>query len=175
MDLPLLPNRTKVRGRTVNALVDRLNDAKLGAPPSHALTTIYDGVPVRRNTTPNLWKMSGLIVSGDARIYIRPGLVNSSIPTISGTSLAAVTQPFLVVTGSAGIVYLKLTHDSAGTITDLIVESAASVPADTTTGTLTKHRSLGPWTSSGGVFTSVVSLLNTNQTFRLCAGAAEWY
>jgi hypothetical protein len=121
------------------------------------------------------WYLSGYVESGSTKIRIRPGMVNNFIPTIdvSGTqvSIATVPAPGLVVTGTSGSVYLKSTVDTAGSITALVIESASSVPVDTSTE---KHKLLGTWTASGGAFTSVVSILNANQTLYICNGTAIW-
>lgn len=98
-------------------------------------------------------------------------MVNNAVPTIGGDSLAAVPRPELTVTGSAGVVYLRATVDAAGTITALIIDSDSVIPTDTTAD---KHKLIGTWTASGGVFTSVVSILNTNQTLYICGGTAIW-
>ncbi len=124
----------------------------------------------------NPWALLGVIEAGPAAtIYVAPGIVNNAIPTIdvSGTptSIASVPAPGLVVTGSSGSVYLKATIDAAGSITDLIIESASSVPSDTSTE---KHKLIGTWTSGGGIFTSVVSILNANQTLYMCGTTAIW-
>lgn len=118
------------------------------------------------------WQLEGFVDSGATKIRIVPGMVNNFVPTIGGTSLVAYPAPALTVTGSSGLVYLKATVDAAGAITALEIASASSVPADTST---LKHKLVGGWTASGGAFTSVSSVLNTNQTFRICNGAAEWY
>jgi hypothetical protein len=101
-------------------------------------------------------------------------MVNNFVPTIGGTSIAAVPAPGMTVTGASGIIQLKATVDAAGAITALIAEGVAgpAVTADTSTN---KYKLVGTWTASGGAFTSVTSILNTNQTFRVCAGVAEWY
>jgi hypothetical protein len=100
-------------------------------------------------------------------------MVNNFVPTIGGTSLAAVPAPAMTVTGASGIIQLKATVDGAGAITALIAENVAgpSVTADTATE---KYKLVGTWTASGGVFTSVTSILNTNQTLYLCNGTAIW-
>jgi len=127
--------------------------------------------------SPHPWKLFGFIDTGPvAKIIVRPGLVNNFIPTInvSGTqvSLDTVPSPALIVTGTGGTVYLKATVDAAGIITELQVLNSATLPADAPTE---KHKRIGTWVASGGVFTAVTSILNTNQTFRLCGGVAEWY
>jgi hypothetical protein len=109
-----------------------------------------------------------------AKIFVYPGMVNNFIPKIGGTFLTAMPPPSITVTGLSGIIQLKATVDGAGAITALIVEGAAgpAVTADTSTE---KYKLVGTWTASGGAFTNVVPLLNTNQTFRICGGTAEWY
>ncbi len=117
------------------------------------------------------WKMTGVVEGGVAKIYFRPGMVSNFIPTIGGVSLVAVTPPTLTVTGTSGIVYLDATVDFTGAITALIIANASSIPADTSTQ---KRKLIGTWTSSGGAFTSVNTVLNTNQTFYLCGGTPIW-
>ena len=118
------------------------------------------------------WYLTGT----DTKIYIKPGMVNNFIPTIdlSGTptSLAAFPAPSITVTGATGIIELKATVDSAGTITALIAQNVTTASTDTSTN---KYKTLGTWTTASGAFTSVTSILNTNQTFRVCNGTAEWY
>lgn len=121
------------------------------------------------------WYLVGFIDTGPtAKISVRPGKVNNFVPTIDGISIVAVPRPALTVTGASGIIQLRATVDAAGAITDLIIESVAG-PAVTTDTTTEKYNLVGTWTSGGGVFTSVNSILNTNQTFRVCGGNAEWY
>lgn len=122
------------------------------------------------------WKLFGFIDTGPvAKIIVRPGLVNNFIPTInvSGTpvSLDTVPSPALVVTGTSGTVYLKAAVDAAGTITAVEVLNASTLPNDTFTA---KHKRVGTWVVSGGVFTAVTSILNTNQTLYICNGTAIW-
>lgn len=108
---------------------------------------------------------------GTLKVGVRPGMVGNFIPTIGGTSIVAVPAPALTVTGSTGIIYLDATVDAAGAITALIIANAASIPADTATQ---KRKLVGTWTASGGAFTSVVSILDANQTLYLCNGTALW-
>jgi hypothetical protein len=123
------------------------------------------------------WALAGFIdPSGPtAKIRVAAGLVNNFVPTIGGTSLAAVPAPTITVTGASGVIYMRATVDGAGAITELIIANAVSIPADTSTAPIYKHKLIGTWTASGGVFTSVTSILNTNQTFRMCGTNAEWY
>ena len=119
------------------------------------------------------WTLNGFIDTGPtAKIRIGPGMVNNFVPTIGGTSIVAETPPSITVTGSTGIIYLDATVDATGAITALIAANATTLPTDTSTH---KYKIIGTWTASGGVFTSVNSVLNTNQTFRICGGVAEWY
>lgn len=125
------------------------------------------------------FKLIGFLTTGPsaAHLYVRPGMVNNYVPTIdmSGTptSLAAATPPYLTVTGTSGIVQLKATVDAAGAITTLIAEAVAGPAVTTDTSTL-KYKLVGSWTASGGVFTSVTPILNTNQTLYICGGTAIW-
>jgi len=122
------------------------------------------------------WKLSTFVDTGPVyKVFVRVGLVNNFIPTIdvSGTqvSLDTVPAPALVVTGASGIVYLKATVDAANLITAVEVLNGTSTPTDTATA---KHRTIGTWTIADGAFTSVSSVLNTNQTLYLCNGTAIW-
>ena len=122
------------------------------------------------------WKISTFVDTGPVyKIFVRVGLVNNFIPTInvSGTqvSLDTVPAPALVVTGTRGIVYIKASVDAAGTITAIEVLNASTLPTDTN---IAKYKIIGTWTASGGAFTTVMSILNTNQTLYLCNGLAIW-
>jgi len=75
------------------------------------------------------------------------------------------------VTGTTGIIQLKATVSSSGIITALIAQNVTTLSTDTATE---KYKLVGTWTASGGVFTSVTSILNTNQTLYLCVGTAIW-
>jgi len=117
------------------------------------------------------WFLTGTIVSGDAKISVNPGLVNNFVPTIGGVFLGAFPRPTLTVTGSVGVIEIKATIDGAGTITDVIVQKVATATADTV---FDKYKTIGSWTFASGTFTSVTSILNTNQTFYLCNATAIW-
>jgi len=126
--------------------------------------------------SPLPWKLSSFVDTGPVyKIFVRPGLVNNYIPTISvsGTQvgLDAFPSPALVVTGTSGTVYLKATVDAANLITAVQVLNGTSTPTDTS---IAKHRTIGTWTIANGAFTSVSSVLNTNQTLYLCNGTAIW-
>lgn len=168
--VPTLPASAKVRGSTLNRLAAEVSRAKSPGLAAATLSSMYDMRP-RQRFTAQPWYMSGFIESGTAKITVAPGMVNNFVPTIGGVSLAAVTPPTLTVTGASGVVYLQA-DVSGSSIFSLIIASASTIPADT--GSL-KRKLIGTWTASGGAFTSVVSILNTNQTYRSCAGNAEWY
>jgi len=168
--VPTLPASAKVRGSTLNRLAAEVSRAKSPGLTAATLSSMYDMRP-RQRFTASPWYLSGFIDSGTAKITVAPGMVNNFVPTIGGVSLAAVTPPALTVTGASGVVYLDATVDGAGAITALIIASASSIPAETSTQ---KRKLVGAWTASGGEFTSVTSILNANQTFRMCAGNAEW-
>jgi len=85
----------------------------------------------------------------------------------------AVPRPSFTVTGTSGIIQLKATVDAAGTITALILESVAG-PAVTTDTATEKYKLIGTWTATAGVFTSVSSILDANQTLYLCGGTPIW-
>jgi hypothetical protein len=131
-----------------------------------------EDVAVSASSFTRPFTMTGAIVESTARISVFPGIVNNVVPKIGANSLVALPRPTLTVTGASGIVYMIATVDVSGTITDLVIENTASaVPPDTET---LKHRIIGTWLSSGGVFTDVSSLLNANQTLFLCNGTAIW-
>jgi hypothetical protein len=69
------------------------------------------------------------------------------------------------------VIEIKATIDGAGTITAVIVQNVATATADTVTN---KYKTIGGWTFASGAFTSVTSILNTNQTLYLCNGTAIW-
>lgn len=132
--------------------------------------TVRENITVSTPSGP--WRFIGYI-DGGAKISVAPGMVNNSVPTIGGVSLAATPAPALTVTGASGIVQLKATVDAVGTITDLIAESVAG-PAVTASTTTLKYKLVGSWTASGGAFTGVTSILDRNQTLYLCNGTAIW-
>jgi len=117
------------------------------------------------------WFLTGTVESGTAKISINPGLVNNFVPTIGGVSLGTFPRPTLTVTGSVGVIEIKATIDGAGIITAVIVQNVATATADTVTN---KYKTIGGWTFASGAFTSVTSILNTNQTLYLCNGTAIW-
>lgn len=106
-----------------------------------------------------------------AKITVAPGMVNNIVPTIGGTSLAAVPAPTITVTGASGQIWMAITVDANGTATAATISNLTSTPAETST---VKNRLIGAWTASGGAFTSVTSILNANQTLYLCNGTAIW-
>ena len=106
-----------------------------------------------------------------AKITVAPGMVNNIVPTIGGTSLAAVPAPTITVTGASGQIWMAVTVDGAGDATAAVITNETVEPEDTDT---MKHRLIGTWTASGGAFTSVTPILNANQTLYLCNGTAIW-
>lgn len=117
------------------------------------------------------WKLTGAVVSGSARISVVPGMVNNLVPTIGGTSLAAFPAPTLTVTGASGIIVLQATTTTAGRVTAVAVGNVTEIPADDSTH---KYKLVGTWTASGGAFTSVVSILDANQSTYLCGAEFIW-
>lgn len=118
------------------------------------------------------FQLSGVVEGAEARISIRPGSVNNAVPKIGSTSLVAVPAPYLVVTGSSGTIYLHAAVDSNGVITNLVaLNTSGNVPSDTSGD---KYKLVGTWTSGGGQFTSVSSILNDNQSLFVCNGTAIW-
>jgi hypothetical protein len=104
------------------------------------------------------------------------GLVDNIVPKIDGVFLSSrigmpPAPPKIAVTGTSGQVWLECTLDAAGTITNVIVGTGATMLPDTTS---IAYRLLGTFTSADGQFTSVLSALNTNQTHRRCAGTSTW-
>lgn len=182
--IPLYPNSGYAKRRELNqvsqsvrAYSTPLPSAAGGRVSVYPNGTLIQGAPRqgsrRAGASAHPFKLSGLIESGDAKIKVAPGMVNNFVPTIDGTSIVAVPAPTFTVTGASGIIQLKATVDGAGAVTALILESIAgpSVTADTSTA---KYKLVGSWTASGGVFTSVSSILNTNLTLYLCNGTAIW-
>jgi hypothetical protein len=176
-----IPDGVKLRGRDFTKITqahntDRIISVQGGAvfPGSNGASLV---IPRQKNTrvirVNSPWFLTGQIESGVAKIGIKPGMVNNLVPTIGGTSLVAVPPPTITVTGASGIIQLKATVDGVGAITALIAENVAgpTVTADTTT---LKYKLIGTWTSDAGQFTSVNSILNTNQTLYLCNGTAIW-
>lgn len=124
---------------------------------------------------PAPWRLTGAIEGAPpaAKIRVAPGMVNNFVPTIEGVSIAAIPAPAFTVTGASGLIQIKATVDAAGAITALILESIAG-PAVTPDSPTEKYKLVGAWTSADGAFTSVTSILNTNQTLYLCGGTAIW-
>lgn len=150
--------------------------ARVTVYPNGTIVEMPRGLRPRAKPVPRApWYLAGVRDGEDLKIRVAPGMVNNFVPTIDvgGTpkSLVAIPAPALTVTGSSGVVHLKATVDAAGAITTLVIESAVSLPSDTST---LKHKIIGAWTASGGAFTSATSVLNTNQTLYLCNGTAIW-
>jgi len=175
-----LPAGAKPRGDDFNRLRAQIESQRLtGAAGllasgfSGGSTLAALGLPpvIRRTPVRGPWFLTGTVESGTAKISIEPGLVNNFVPTIGGVSLGAFPRPTLTVTGSVGVIEIKATIDGAGIITAVIVQNVATATADTATN---KYKTIGGWTLASGAFTSVTSILNTNQTFYLCNGTAIW-
>ena len=185
--VPFMPAGAKPRGDDFNKLRAQLESQRItgvaglvGGGFSGGSTLAALGLPpVVRRPNPSAsapWFLTGTIEAGPvAKIYIKPGMVNNFVPTIdmSGTptSLATFPAPSITVTGTDGIIQLKATVSSSGIITALIAQNVTTLSTDTATE---KYKLVGTWTASGGVFTSVTSILNTNQTLYLCVGTAIW-
>jgi hypothetical protein len=174
----------QLTAKALNSMVSAIRRNRIVAGPNQLLTQTNGGTQVwdrRTHTPPPIlqqmpWKMRGLVESGPVyKIFFAPAQVNNFVPKIGSTFIDDPTPPGLTVTGSAGVTYARATIDTTGAITDLIVDSASTLPSDTTSGTLYKYRRIGSWAASGGVFTAMNTILNTNQTFRMCGGSAEWY
>jgi hypothetical protein len=183
--LPNIPDIVKVRGRDIAKINEAHNADRINSVTGASIYGGRNGVTIalpralkpRNIVIRHPWFLTGTIEAGPvAKIYIKPGMVNNFVPTIdmSGTptSLAAFPAPSITVTGTTGIIELKATIDGAGTITALIAQNVTTASTDTSTN---KYKTVGTWTSASGAFTSVTSILNTNQTFRVCNGTAEWY
>lgn len=176
--LTTVPAAFAAIGEKINEIIDANPPLRAGAGINisvsklHTLISLEDPAATQ-GADP--FTLIGFIDSGVAKINVTPGMVNNFVPTISvsGTpiSIATVPAPSLVVTGTSGSVYLKATVDTAGAVTALVIESASSVPVDTSTA---KHKLIGTWALSGGVFSSVIPILNANQTLYLCNGTAIW-
>lgn len=120
------------------------------------------------------WRLTAIDVE-TREITVDPGMVNNTIPTIGGTSLVVIPKPQLALTSTAsGVIYIRLTVDAAGAITDAIIGSASTMPADTTTGTLYKYKLIGTYTTSAGDLTSLTWILKTNQSFYMCGNTPIW-
>ena len=177
-----LPAGAKPRGDDFNRLRARIESQRLTGAAGLLASGFSGGStlaalglpPVIRRTPVGIippWFLTGTVESGTAKININPGLVNNFVPTIGGVSLGAFPRPTLTVTGSVGVIEIKATIDGAGTITAVIVQNVATATADTVTN---KYKTIGGWTFASGAFTSVTSILNTNQTLYLCNGTAIW-
>ena len=182
--LPNIPDIVKVRGRDIAKINEAHNADRINSVTGASIYGGRNGVTIalptavkpRNIVIRHPWFLTGTIETGPvAKIYIKPGMVNNFVPTIdmSGTptSLAAFPAPSITVTGTAGIIQLKATVSSSGVITALIAQNVTTLSTDTATE---KYKLVGTWTASGGVFTSVTSILNTNQTLYLCVGTAIW-
>jgi hypothetical protein len=179
-----VPYSGPARNRDVSKIAETINAGKVMPNSSGARVSNWNNGSIihtprfRQPFYPKSFpfKLSGLIDTNNvAKIFVKPGMVNNFIPTIkvSGiqVSLVAPSVPALVVTESNGVVYIKATVDSAGTITAIEILNALTLPPDTLNA---KYRRIGSWTSSSGQFTSILSMLNTNQTLYLCNGSAIW-
>lgn len=113
-------------------------------------------------------------VAGAAKVTVANGSVVgggvNAIPTIGGTSITTTPAPELTVI--TGTVYLHATVDSAGAITALVIENAASTPTDTTTE---KYRTITSVTVSGTAV-AIVSPQDVQTSLNLltCSGTANW-
>lgn len=113
-------------------------------------------------------------VSGAAKVTVANGSVVgggvNAIPTIGGTSIATTPAPELTVV--TGTVYLHATVDSAGVITALVIENAATTPTDTATE---KYRTITSVTVSGTAVTIVSPQdVQTSLNLFICSGTANW-
>lgn len=122
------------------------------------------------------FKLTGITEPEHAYIRVSLGLVDNLIPKIDGVFLSfqigtPPAPPKIEVHGPSGQVWLKCTLDAAGTITGVVVETGETMPADTMS---TAYRLLGTFTGISGEFTSVLSVLRTNQSHRRCNGTSTW-
>lgn len=117
------------------------------------------------------FQLTGFVSGSTAYISVFPGSVNNAVPFIGANSIAAIPPPLAVVTGTDGLVWIKATLDASLKIVDLEIDGGTTVPTDTT---LEKYLLIGTWTSSGGEFTSVYSMLRSSQTLYICNGTAIW-
>jgi len=113
-------------------------------------------------------------VTGAAKVTIWPGDVgdgtNTLIPKIGATFINTSPAPELTISAS-GSVYIKATMDAVGVFTDAVIESASSLPTDTST---LRHRRIGTVTLSGVVVTVTAQTVTTSVSHRLCAGTSTW-
>jgi hypothetical protein len=128
-----------------------------------------------RSSTITPFTLSGLVegTPGVLKITVSPGLVDNIVPTIDGEFLVSLPAPKLTLTGENGEIWLKNTLDARGVITESIVQSGDEMPEDDEDGDFA-YRLVGTFTSTDGAFTSLVSLLTTNQNHRRCNGSSTW-
>lgn len=165
----ILPDRYIVRGFEHESL--RADVRKITSRPP--LTNMYD-VSQRRVAADSIAPFTITAVDGSAEVTIYPGDVSDGftggiVPKIGATFLNAAPAPELtVITGS---VYLHATIDDDGEFTNLLVENAATLPADTSTE---RYRQIGTISVSGSVVTVTMQSVRDSQAHALCNGASNW-
>jgi hypothetical protein len=122
--------------------------------------------------TPN-FTLEDASADGVLKITVSPGLVDNIVPTIDSDFLVSLPAPKLTLTGENGEIWLKNTLDARGVITESIFQSGDEMPEDDEDGDFA-YRLVGTFTSTDGAFTSLVSLLTTNQNHRRCNGSSTW-
>jgi hypothetical protein len=129
---------------------------------------VSDNIIISGSFTP--FFLEGFIESGDAKIYVRPGLVNNLIPTIGGVDIDAIDVPSITVSGTTGQIWAQ-----AILVSDVVISVAlANLTSPPTDDATHKHRLIGTWDSADSKFTEVTSIINTNQTLYICRTSAIW-
>jgi hypothetical protein len=167
----------------LNALADEIERVEKGRPRLNAGVNVLidegpEGFTITGTATgdggssPDLpFQLTGFIEADTAYISCTPGLIDDIVPTMGGISLLNLPAPKIAVTGASGVLWVKNTLDAAGVITASIIEAGSAMPANSS---VLAYRMLGSFTSASGQFTSVVSLLHTNQAHRRCNGSSTW-
>jgi hypothetical protein len=119
------------------------------------------------------WKIIPVLGSAKVTIYpsdVTDGFTGGLVPTIGGTPINSASPPELSV--STGSIYLKATIDEeTGEITALIIENAASLPADSGAS---RYRRIGTVNVSGTVVTVTMQSINQPLSHLLCGGLSIW-
>jgi len=103
-----------------------------------------------------------LVAAGAGQIRVVYGTINGTAP--DGFSPGDNPQFVVSTVGSTGFVYLEVTTDSSGNITDRSIGVAATVPADTSGD---YHFEVGSYSITDGVM-SIAQAISGSQMFELC-------
>lgn len=104
-----------------------------------------------------------LAVASPTQIRVYLGTVNGNAPDDFSPGD---TPPFLLSVSGDGVVFIEVTTDAGGTITDVSVSFDASMPADSAGD---YHQQIGSFSSSGGSLV-VAQAIGGSQWFELCGG-----